>query len=123
MMLKSDADKLKSQVLEDVSKESLEHRETINPKGRAIRSTVTNLKSINFRKREFSIGGENFYLKSIVNTLMKPPTQRSQAEIDVIMQMALSQQGKNGEKSFFRSFLEEHGESQLNKLLQYCYYE
>lgn len=90
---------------------------------RGIRNTVTNLKTVNFRKREFSIAGGSFYLTSIVTILNKPPAQRTQAELDVVTQMALSQEGSLGKVGFFQSFVEQHGVAQLNKLLRYAYYE
>lgn len=93
------------------------------PARRLARNTVTNLKSVNLRKREFSIASGSFYLTSIVTILNKPPSQRTAAELEVVTQMALSQENSIGKVGFFKSFVEQHGVAQLNKLLRYAYYE
>lgn len=74
------------------------------------------------RRSVFGVGGEEGYQLRLINTLMKPPTERSKPEIDYLFKLTM-QQLSTDKNNFFMKFMADHGEQNLKKLLRSCYYE
>jgi hypothetical protein len=74
------------------------------------------------RKKSCLDNTGNFFQNQLIKTLMKPPDDRSDKEIDVLYQLCLGKQKPNDE-GFFARFLREEGPAKLRQLLRLSYYE